>query len=250
MLQANKPLTPLGEVERTKRAAPEFHTLFQRFVLRQLPVIAVVTVVTVALGAIYVLNTPPSFTAQATMIIDTHKVNIFQQQSIIGDLPIDSATVESQVEILKSDNIALAVIRKLNLTQNPELVGPGGGLVGGVFALVGNWVGDQGPTSDFELTRRAARAFSDRLAIKRVGLTYIIEIDFRAHSPQLAAQVANAVADAYIADQLDAKYQATQRASVWLQDLHSRAARAIVWGRKARLSISRPKITSSTPARV
>src|SRR5262249_6996419 len=47
---------------------------------------------------------------------------------------------------------------------------------------------------------------------------YVLEIRFRARNPDLAAQVANAVADAYIVDQLEAKYQATRRASVWLQD--------------------------------
>ena len=60
--------------------------------------------------------------------------------------------------------------------------------------------------------------FQNRLSIKRVGLSYVIEIAFRSLQPERAAQIANAVADAYIVDQLEAKYQATKRASVWLQD--------------------------------
>jgi succinoglycan biosynthesis transport protein ExoP len=45
-----------------------------------------------------------------------------------------------------------------------------------------------------------------------------MDIDFTSISPEKAAKIANAIADAYIVDQLEAKYQATKRASVWLQD--------------------------------
>ena len=79
-------------------------------------------------------------------------------------------------------------------------------------------MGIVGPKSQFELQRRAAETFEKRLAIKRVGLAYVIEISFRADKPERAAQIANAVADAYITDQLSAKFQATQRTGVWLQD--------------------------------
>ena len=56
------------------------------------------------------------------------------------------------------------------------------------------------------------------MAVKRVGLSYVILINFRSYDPARAAEIANAVADAYIVDQLEAKYQATRRAGAWLQD--------------------------------
>jgi succinoglycan biosynthesis transport protein ExoP len=49
-------------------------------------------------------------------------------------------------------------------------------------------------------------------------LSYVIEITYQSEDPALAAQVANAVAEAYIVDSLEAKYQATKRAATWLQD--------------------------------
>src|SRR5262249_58996346 len=60
--------------------------------------------------------------------------------------------------------------------------------------------------------------FERGLNVKRVRLTYVIEISFRSFSAERAAEIANAVAEAYIVDQLAAKYQATRRAGVWLQD--------------------------------
>src|ERR1039458_9222676 len=80
------------------------------FTRRQYPVIAFALAVALALGFVYALTTPPSYTASTTMMIDAKKVQLFQQQSIVNDLPIDASTVESQVEILKSETIAEAVI--------------------------------------------------------------------------------------------------------------------------------------------
>ncbi len=188
------------------------------FLRRQYIVILAVTLLIVALGVTYLFTTPPSYTAHAMLMIDARKVQLFQQQSIVGDLAMDSPMVESQVELLKSENVALSVIKELHLTEDPEFVGSGGGFVGAVMEFVSSYFGPEAPPSEFELTRRAVSAFRDRLSIKRVGLTYVIDIGFRSLNPDRAAQIANALADAYIVDQLDAKYQATKRASVWLQD--------------------------------
>jgi succinoglycan biosynthesis transport protein ExoP len=188
------------------------------FVRRQLPVVVFVALLGSALGAIYCMTARPSFTAQAELLIDARKMQLFQQQSILGDIPIDTAQVESQVEILKSENIASSVIKNLHLTEDPEFVGSGGGLLGAVFGLFSSQIKAEQPLSEFELTRRAIGAFESRLSIRRVGVTYVIAIGFQSYDPQRASQIANAVADAYIVDQLEAKYQATRRASSWLQD--------------------------------
>lgn len=66
--------------------------------------------------------------------------------------------------------------------------------------------------------------------MRRVGLTYVILISFRSFDPELAAQIANAVANAYIDDQLEAKYQSARRAGTWLlarlRDLREQASTA------------------------
>jgi succinoglycan biosynthesis transport protein ExoP len=218
MLQANK--LPLVQPDPATSAdsGGDFYVWFVAFVRRRLPVIVATTLSTIVLAVIYVLNTPPSYTAKATMIIDSAKVNVFQKESIIGELPVDSSMIESQIEILRSENIALAVIKQLRLTDDPEFVGPGGGFIGNAYAAVTSLFGGGEPASEFDLQRRATDAFAKRLFVKRVGLSYVIEISFRAYSPNRAAQIANAVADAYITDQLSAKFQATQRAGQWLED--------------------------------
>jgi hypothetical protein len=60
--------------------------------------------------------------------------------------------------------------------------------------------------------------FDAQRTLNRVGMTYVIDIGFTSHDPDKSARLVNALADAYIDDQLDAKFQATRRASIWLQE--------------------------------
>src|SRR6202011_406490 len=71
---------------------------------------------------------------------------------------------------------------------------------------------------EFRSLRRALDTFQRQLSVKRVGLTYAIELEYQSLSPERAAQIANAVADGYVVDALEAKYQTTRRAAIWLQD--------------------------------
>src|SRR2546423_6239277 len=217
MLQINKNLA-LAEPQVEKRLPADVLQQAIKFVRRQYVVIAVALAITTMLGIVYLITTPPSFSAFAKMIIDTRKVQLFQQQqSVMGDLGIDSVAVESQVEILKSQNIALSVVRENHLTENPDFVGSHGGLW---QTITGAFFPAPPPEvlSEAELTDRAVAAVKGGLSVKRAGLTYVIEIGFQSKSPETAVQMANAVVEAYVRDQLDAKFQATHRASAWLQD--------------------------------
>jgi polysaccharide biosynthesis transport protein len=185
------------------------------FVRRQFPIFVFIIACSLALGAVYLFTTPASFTSHAMLLIDSSKVRMLQQQELpLGDVPIDTAQVETQVEILKSENIGLSVIKDLKLADDPEFTGPGGGLVGRVLGLFGS----SDVQSDTEQTRRALATFLGKRDITRVGRTYVLDIAYTSLNANRSATIANAIADAYIVDQLESKYQATKRASVWLQD--------------------------------
>jgi succinoglycan biosynthesis transport protein ExoP len=185
------------------------------FVRRQSPIFIFVSACCLALGMVYLFTTPPSFTSHSMLLIDSSKLRILQQQQTpVGDTPIDTAQVETQVEILKSENIGLAVVRDLKLTEDPEFAGAGSGLLGWILGRV---VGS-GDASETKLERRALATFLGKRSIARVGRTYVLDISFTSLDATRSAALANAIGDAYIVDQLEAKYQATKRASTWLQD--------------------------------
>jgi succinoglycan biosynthesis transport protein ExoP len=185
------------------------------FVRRQFPIFVFVVTCFVGLGLVYLITTPASFTAHAMLLIDSSKLRILQQQdAVLGDVPIDTAQVETQVEILKSENIGLSVIKDLKLTDDPDFTGGGGGLVGSILGLFGS----PNVQSETGLTRQVLATFLARRSIVRVGRTYVLDIGYTSLNPARSANIANGIADAYIVDQLESKYQATRRASGWLQD--------------------------------
>lgn len=196
----------------------ETFSSMKALVLRQFPLMLVVGLACLSIAGVYLLTAPQRYSSTAELIIDSRKSQMLQQQSPLGvELPLDSATVDSQVEILKSENVALSVINDLRLMDEPEFTGPGTGLIGRVVELVSSILGSEG-MSEYQRTRTALTRFQDRLTIKRNGLSYVIEITFDSIDPERAARIANAVADAYIVDSLEAKYQASRRAATWLQD--------------------------------
>ena len=178
----------------------------------------------IGLAGVYVVTTPPSFTALAKLIIDSRKVQLFSKESSAptgGDLPPDSQEVDSQVEILKSDQIARAVIRQFHLTEDPQFIGPGAGLFGALVGPISDWrnrLGYGSVDSNEQLMQRAVKAFADAITVTRVRLTSVLEVSFSAGDRQRTADIANAIANAYIEGQQQAKSDAAKRAGAWLQD--------------------------------
>ncbi len=188
-----------------------------------------------AIGGLYLLVAPPSFTASATMMIDARRSQSLQ--SIYPDAPTDAAWIESQIGILKSENVALNVVKQLHLAEDPEFTGSAPGLLGQIGAFVsGNlprevpWLFDQGSSASRErerspkskseegMSQAAVAAVIAGLDVRRIGPSYLVKIEFRSRNAALAAKIANAVVEAYASDQLVAKYQSNQRSSEWLRE--------------------------------
>ena len=185
------------------------------FLRRQFPIFMVIVACCLALGLVYLLTTPPSYTSHAMLQIDASKLRVLQQQQVpVAELPGDSTQVETQLEILKSEKIGLSVIKQLKLADDPEFKGSGAGLL----SRLGDLLGKIEHPVETDATRTALASFLAKRSVKRVKGTYIFDIGFTSLHAARSAAIANAIADAYIVDQLDAKYQATKRASAWLQD--------------------------------
>jgi uncharacterized protein involved in exopolysaccharide biosynthesis len=103
------------------------------FLGRQWRLIALVTGLAIVLGATYIAFSPSRYTAQADMIIDTKRVTWTQTEMATDNRSIEDASVESEIETTKSEKVALAVIRRLRLTEDPEFAGVGRSLKSRVF---------------------------------------------------------------------------------------------------------------------
>lgn len=184
------------------------------FLRRRHVIILALLLPSLAGGALYLYTTPPIYTASATMIIETRKGPL--QESLLGNAPPDSAWVESQIGVLKSQNVAAYVVKQLRLAEDPKFISPDDGLLDKLLRRLG--LEDAAPQSETERAGAAVAAVSGGLDVRRVGQSYMLRIDFRSQNPEQAAKVANALIDGYIYDQLNAKYQANRRAGDWLQE--------------------------------
>ncbi len=187
---------------------------------RQWPLIVMVTGAMVALAFIYLVLATARYTATSAVMLNTRKTQLVQQQAVIGDLQIDPAVIDSQVELLKSESVGLKVIRTLKLTEDPEFTDPGRlarvlDTLAGPLRLIG--LADASLLSEDRKERLAFQYFDRNLKIKRVGTSYVMEVSFTSQDAAKAARVSNGIVDAYMVGELDARFDATKRANQWLQ---------------------------------
>ena len=128
-------------------------------------------------------------------------------------LPLDTAQMESQLTLLRSEGIGKTVVTTLELTKDPEFQ-PKRSL--GFLS----WFRRASPPAtigDYELHEAILR-FQAGLDATRVGISYGIEIGFGSSDPEKAARIANTIALVYVNDQLETRRAAAQAGSIWLEE--------------------------------
>ena len=131
------------------------------------------------------------------------------------------AYLETQYRILESENLARRVIAQLKLDQNAEFGSPNKDSTDSeqrdnaspqVFAVAGA----ARHASAAEIHNEVLKKFQDRLDIEPLKRSRLVEISFESNDPKLASQVVNTLADTYIQQNLEVRWQASQKASEWL----------------------------------
>ena len=186
------------------------------FLKRQWRLIALVAGLALVVGVFYLAIAPRKYTAQSDMIIDTKRVSFTQSELATENRIVEDASVESEIETTKSERVAGVVAKRLSLTSDPEFIGTTTGLKQRIYSLFGSETAAPELTDD-EVLRSVTGQLRSNLNVTRIGRSYIEQISYSSLDPIKAARIANAFADAYIEDQLEAKFEATHRASVWLE---------------------------------
>jgi capsular exopolysaccharide synthesis family protein len=189
------------------------HADIKRFIKRYSSLLKWSTAIGILLGAAYAGTAVPLYTANAQIIIDPSlpKSLTDTRDNIFG---IDSAQVESQIQVIRSESIAQAVVKKLKLAEDPAFSGVSSSIFTLPFRLISG-----APELDAAARERLALArFKNGLEVRRVGLSYSIDIYYSAPRPDLAAALANATAEAYIADQINARGLAARQGGLWLEE--------------------------------
>lgn len=200
-----------------------------RIFQRRWKLIAGIVAVGLGITLTYLLLATPLYTATTEILLDLRKDQIVDTEAILSGLGSDAGAFASEIKLMSSSAVGERVIKKLALYNDPEYtVTKKGGLFGSILSLIGGGgessdeeAGLEELSTKSELTEeqmdRLTRAFLTRVKVKRLGRTYIVAVSYTSSNPKSAARVTNEIADAYLVDQLEAKYQATRRANTWLQ---------------------------------
>ncbi|RYU60424.1 hypothetical protein EWI61_06590 [Methylolobus aquaticus] len=170
----------------------------------------------------------PVFRSTATLLLESALPNIVSIEDIYGIETGVSEFVLTQFEILKSRDLARRVISELHLENSPELNSDRTNIRPSVAQhlpafLLGPEVSERSPEQEMEV--KISR-FLKRLSITSVKNTRLATISFESHDPSLAKEVVNAIGQAYIRMDLEARSRVTQGAGSWLNErvdaLHDR----------------------------
>lgn len=177
-----------------------------RILLRRRKLIfATVALLTIA-TLIYAFLTPALYSSTAQIIIDPQDLQVVTNDVNPSRISPDGGItqVESQVSVAQSNGVLLRAIKATNLTENPDFNGQGG---------LGGWLGMFFGASDGDRTAETLDALRRRLAVKRDDKVLVLNIIITAKSADLAAELANAIAQAYLDDQAEARSKAAADAS-------------------------------------
>jgi succinoglycan biosynthesis transport protein ExoP len=207
--------------------APEVDLDLDRIVAiinRQWRLIAVCAITTLLVSFGYLVVAVPKYTSSASILMDPAKQKLADQLTAVSGIFNDEAWILSQVEVIRSERLAKSVVTKLDLVKNPTFANDQGGALSGFMRSLAkvpdvlSWFASDDDNPVVISAEDAGNLLIGNLDVARVGETYVLSISYTSKTPKLAATIAKAYAEAYITDQLDSKYEATRRASDWLQD--------------------------------
>jgi len=196
------------------------------FVWRQWMVILSIVVTTLIIAAVHSWTATPRYTAGALILLEPQREKNPGIDANIPDGNLDLAMMESQLAIIKSSVFLQRVVERLNLVTDPEF-GTGSPRVsstqGGVptdaplnaKAEAASPLSENGVSSDIV---SSAERLKGAVSVGRAGQGYVLSVSVTSVDPTRAARLANAAADAYVVEKLDARFEAAKRASTWLND--------------------------------
>ncbi len=215
----------LQELNTDMSLSDVFHTLWlsRRLLMSVIFLLSIV-------ATLIIFQLVPRYTATTQLLIGINAAKVVDIEEVMtGNLNGDAAVI-GEMEVLKSRELARKVIDNLHLEQyaefNPELKKPG------FFAqyslkniIPEEWqeaiglvtIDSRTPEEKEEAhSTRLTDTFLKKLTVSQVKRSQVITVAYEAEDPKLAAKIVNEIADKYIIGQLQAKFDATKKATDWL----------------------------------
>ncbi len=185
------------------------------FVRRNARFISLITGSLTIIALVLAFTIPARYVGETVVMLDPRKTQVSGIESVVSHLPADNAAIRSEIDIIQSRAVIDRIIDELQL-MNDKNFNPG--------LSTTSWFGRLFASSKPEdVAKRESRdrtgvasKLLKNLTVTNDGRSYSITIRYQDRNPEMASRIANAFADQYLVDQLEVKYDATQRANAWL----------------------------------
>ena len=182
------------------------------------------------LGVIFLIVTTPMYSATAKIMIDHRQVLTIHDDSKLSDAASADTNgifeeIENQLEVLHSQQIGLAAVKRLKLSDDPALADPPRTRIEEIWAFLKAKLGPNtksanplnGADASVNRQLKALNSLNKNLSITRVPKTFLIEIEYWASDPVRAAEIANGYADTFVLEQLNSNIEAARRVRSWMK---------------------------------
>jgi capsular exopolysaccharide synthesis family protein len=217
------PLRDSDTAGRPADALSEQLRFWRRAIEKKLWVILLLTLLVGAIATLVAYSLTPIYRSTATLYIEPNKSKVVSIEEVYGGISGNREHIQTQLEILKSRELAEKLVKRLKLTTDPaidprqkppELNLP----IHWRDWIPAGWLPEQPPLSEEALTAAAIGEVQRDLDVQLVRLSLLINVSFESTDKTLAAKLANTMADVYIENDLESRLQMTQHASSWLAE--------------------------------
>src|SRR6185312_3582320 len=225
----------------------------------------------VALMALIIAQATPMYKASARIMLDTRTFTPVKAEAALSGVDtLNMGAIQSELEVIQSEFLIGRVVDRLGLASNPEFNGtkPPGFLDATMEPIRELWhsgiaslLAPAPPPSktkgappkqvradDSDPARRAAIAtVSSHLSVSLLGRTFVIVVTVESPDGTMSARIANAIAEVYLADQVDNKNEANRRATEWLEERLAELRRNLQVAEEAVATYRRDKGLAGSP---
>jgi len=226
----------------------------------------------VALMALIIAQATPLYKASSRIMLDTRTFKVVNTESALSGVDtLNIGAIQSELEVIQSEFLIGRVVDRLGLASNPEFNGtkPPGFLDTTLEPIRDLWhsgvasilapapppkapqpaqAARPGRTEDSDPGRRAAiGTVSGHLSVQLLGRTFVIMITVESTDGTMSARIANAIAEVYLADQVDNKNEANRRATEWLEERLAELRRNLQVAEEAVATYRRDKGLAGSP---
>ena len=175
----------------------------------------------------------PVFTARSVLQLDTTQINVIDLGALFsGTGGATTSVIDTEIRVMQSQDLLARVARAQGLVEDPEfnwtLRPDDQGPVAAVRGLARSLLAGGSPPEPFEgmspeekeaaIFRSVTATLAGKVRVSRIGATYLLTVEVSSQSPETAARLANEIAEQYRVQQLEKKYEATRKATEWLQE--------------------------------